>query len=442
VLNAKFHAMEAEIVAQAGQLGAVTIATNMAGRGTDIVLGGNVGKQVQLLEADPKISDADKAARAKKLSDEWQSLHEQVVAAGGLHIVGTERHESRRVDNQLRGRSGRQGDPGSSRFYLCLDDPLLRIFAGDRMRAIMERLKMPEGEPIEAGMVTRSIETAQRKVEARNFDIRKQLLEYDDVANDQRKVIYQQRNELLETQDIGEMITSLRRGVFTDTFRTYVPQESVEEQWDIAALQSNLQQEWGLDVPLATMLETESNLTDEDLLERVLKVADEYYQAKVDIVSREAFAGFERNVMLQSLDSHWREHLAALDHLRQGIHLRSYAQKNPKQEYKREAFELFGQMLEMIKNDVIKIVMTVRIQSREEIDEAEEQMAQSHVGNVSYQHANFDPNAAPEDLLAPQGEPGSDRNEPHVNHGLKVGRNDPCPCGSGKKYKACHGKLA
>ncbi|MEN9864861.1 MAG: preprotein translocase subunit SecA, partial [Pseudomonadota bacterium] len=405
-------------------------------------LGGNVGKQVQLLEADPKISDADKAARAKKLSDEWQSLHEQVVAAGGLHIVGTERHESRRVDNQLRGRSGRQGDPGSSRFYLCLDDPLLRIFAGDRMRAIMERLKMPEGEPIEAGMVTRSIETAQRKVEARNFDIRKQLLEYDDVANDQRKVIYQQRNELLETQDIGEMITSLRRGVFTDTFRTYVPQESVEEQWDIAALQSNLQQEWGLDVPLATMLETESNLTDEDLLERVLKVADEYYQAKVDIVSREAFAGFERNVMLQSLDSHWREHLAALDHLRQGIHLRSYAQKNPKQEYKREAFELFGQMLEMIKNDVIKIVMTVRIQSREEIDEAEEQMAQSHVGNVSYQHANFDPNAAPEDLLAPQGEPGSDRNEPHVNHGLKVGRNDPCPCGSGKKYKACHGKLA
>ncbi len=442
VLNAKQHAKEAEIIAQAGRPKMITIATNMAGRGTDIVLGGNVGKQIQLLEADPKISDADKAARSKKLDDEWHSLHEQVVAAGGLHIVGTERHESRRVDNQLRGRSGRQGDPGSSRFYLCLDDPLLRIFAGERMRAIMERLKMPEGEPIEAGMVTRSIETAQRKVEARNFDIRKQLLEYDDVANDQRKVIYQQRNELLESKDIGEMATSLRHGVFTDTLRTYVPHESVEEQWDIPGLQNNLLQEWGLDVPLTTMLEAENNLTDEDLLARVLKVADEFYQAKVDIVSREAFAGFERNVMLQSLDSHWREHLAALDHLRQGIHLRSYAQKNPKQEYKREAFELFGQMLEMIKNDVTKIVMTVRIQSREEIDEAEEQMAQSHVGNVSYQHANFDPDAAPEDLLAPQGEEGATKSEPHVNHGLKVGRNDPCPCGSGKKYKACHGKLA
>lgn len=442
VLNAKQHAKEAEIIAQAGRPKMITIATNMAGRGTDIVLGGNVGKQIQLLEADPKISDADKAARAKKLDDEWHSLHEQVVAAGGLHIVGTERHESRRVDNQLRGRSGRQGDPGSSRFYLCLDDPLLRIFAGDRMRSIMERLKMPEGEPIEAGMVTRSIETAQRKVEARNFDIRKQLLEYDDVANDQRKVIYSQRNELLESKDIGEMVTSLRHGVFTDTLRTYVPLESVEEQWDIPGLQNNLLQEWNLDIPLTTMLEAENNLTDEDLLERVIKVADEYYQAKVDIVSREAFAGFERNVMLQSLDSHWREHLAALDHLRQGIHLRSYAQKNPKQEYKREAFELFGQMLEMIKNDVTKIVMTVRIQSREEIDEAEEQMAQSHVGNVSYQHANFDPDAAPEDLLAPKGEEGGGKPAPHVNHGLKVGRNDPCPCGSGKKYKSCHGKLA
>jgi preprotein translocase subunit SecA len=356
--------------------------------------------------------------------------------------VGTERHESRRVDNQLRGRSGRQGDPGSSRFYLCLDDPLLRIFAGDRMRSIMERLKMPDDEPIEASMVTRSIESAQRKVEARNFDVRKQLLEYDDVANDQRKVIYTQRNELLEATDIGEMITSLRHGVFTDLFRTYVPLESVEEQWNIPALQNNLAQEWQLDVPLSQFLEKEDNLTDDDLLERIIKTADEYYLAKVNIVGRESFAGFERNVMLQSVDSHWREHLAALDHLRQGIHLRSYAQKNPKQEYKREAFELFGQMLDMIKNDVIKIVMTVRIQSREEIDEAEQQMAQSHVGNVSYQHANFDPDAAPEDLLAPQNTGSDGKRVPQENHGLKVGRNDPCPCGSGKKFKQCHGRLA
>ncbi len=441
VLNAKQHAREAEIIAQAGRPKMITIATNMAGRGTDIVLGGNVAKQIQLIEADPKISDAEKAARAEKLTSEWKSLHEQVVAAGGLHIVGTERHESRRVDNQLRGRSGRQGDPGSSRFYLCLDDPLLRIFAGDRMRSIMERLKMPEDEPIEAGMVTRSIETAQRKVEARNFDIRKQLLEYDDVANDQRKVIYQQRNELLEATDISEMITSLRHGVFTDTFRSYVPPESVEEQWDIPALQNNLQNEWQLEVPLLKMLETETDLNDEDLLERVLTVVDAYYQAKIDIVGREAFGGFERNVMLRSVDSHWREHLAALDHLRQGIHLRSYAQKNPKQEYKREAFELFGQMLEMIKNDVIKMVMTVQIRSREEIEEVEEQL-ESPVGNMHYQHANFDPDAAPEDLLAPQADDASNKPKPQQNNGLKVGRNDPCPCGSGKKYKQCHGKLA
>ncbi len=443
VLNAKQHAREAEIIAQAGRPQMITIATNMAGRGTDIVLGGNVEKQVQLQAADNKLTPEERETRAQKLRSEWQSLHEQVKAAGGLHIVGTERHESRRVDNQLRGRSGRQGDPGSSRFYLCLDDPLLRIFAGDRMRMIMEKLKMPEGEPIEAGMVTRSIETAQRKVEARNFDIRKQLLEYDDVANDQRKELYQLRNELLEATDVGEMITNLRRGVFTDTFRNYVPHESVEEQWDIPALQNNLAQEWQLEVPLTKMLETETDLTDETLQERILKAADDQYAAKVAVVGREGFAGFERNVMLQSLDSHWREHLAALDHLRQGIHLRSYAQKNPKQEYKREAFELFGQMLTMIKNDVTKIVMLVRIQSREEADAAEAQMAQSHVGNVHYQHANFDPDAAPEDLLAPQGDGVNlNKNEPMVNHGMKVGRNDPCPCGSGKKYKQCHGKLA
>ncbi|TWC68513.1 preprotein translocase subunit SecA [Herbaspirillum sp. SJZ099] len=439
VLNAKQHAREAEIVAQAGRPKMITIATNMAGRGTDIVLGGNVGKQIQLIEADPALSDADKAARAKQLSDEWQSLHDHVVNAGGLHIIGTERHESRRVDNQLRGRSARQGDPGSSRFYLSLDDALLRIFAGDRVRAIMERLKMPEGEPIEAGIVTRSIESAQRKVEARNFDIRKQLLEYDDVANDQRKVIYQQRNELLESAEMAEMIASLREGVFTDLFRQYVPAESMEEQWDIPGLQAVLKNEWQLDVPLDAILEAEPDLSDEDLLERVLTIARETYDAKVAVVGTESFAGFERSVMLQSIDNHWREHLAALDHLRQGIHLRGYAQKNPKQEYKREAFELFAQMLDLIKNEVIKVVMTVRIQSREEIEAAEESLAEGvALENVHYQHADFDANAAPEELLAPTA-----ASEAPDTAGLpKVGRNDPCPCGSGKKYKQCHGKLA
>jgi preprotein translocase subunit SecA len=442
VLNAKQHAREAEIIAQAGRPKAITIATNMAGRGTDIVLGGNVEKQIQFIEADDKLSDAEKQAKAHQLRDEWQSLHDHVVAAGGLHIIGTERHESRRVDNQLRGRSGRQGDPGSSRFYLSLDDALLRIFAGDRVRAIMDRLKMPEGEPIEAGIVSRSIESAQRKVEARNFDIRKQLLEYDDVANDQRKVIYQQRNDLLESQDASELIASLRHGVFTDLFRTYVPEESVEEQWDIKALEAALANEWQLAVPLSQMLETEQNLTDDVLLERVLKAADELYNAKVEVVGKEAFAGFERSVMLQSVDSHWREHLAALDHLRQGIHLRGYAQKNPKQEYKREAFELFGQMLDMIKNEVVQIVMTVRIQSREEIEAAEEELAQSHVANVHYEHADFNPSAAPEELLAPTANAGEQKAQPIVNAVPKVGRNDPCPCGSGKKYKQCHGSLA
>ncbi|MGZ3240313.1 MAG: preprotein translocase subunit SecA [Burkholderiaceae bacterium] len=442
VLNAKQHAREAEIIAQAGRPKAITIATNMAGRGTDIVLGGNVEKQVQFIEADDKLSDTEKQLKSQKLRDEWQSLHDHVVAAGGLHIVGTERHESRRVDNQLRGRSGRQGDPGSSRFYLSLDDALLRIFAGDRVRAIMDRLKMPEGEPIEAGMVSRSIESAQRKVEARNFDIRKQLLEYDDVANDQRKVIYTQRNELLESQDVSELITSLRHGVFTELFRTHVPAESMEEQWDLKALEAALTNEWQLNVPLSTMLVAEPNLTDEELLARVLKASDESYQAKIDMVGKESFGGFERSVMLQNIDSHWREHLAALDHLRQGIHLRGYAQKNPKQEYKREAFELFGQMLDMIRDSVVKIVATVRIQSREEMEAAEQDMAQSHVANVNYQHADFDENAAPEDLLAPTANPDAGKPQPLVNAMPKVGRNDPCPCGSGKKYKQCHGRLA
>jgi len=453
VLNAKQHAREAQIISQAGSPKAITIATNMAGRGTDIVLGGNVESQIKFIDANPDLSDAEKAAQAQALRDGWQALHEQVVAAGGLHIVGTERHESRRVDNQLRGRAARQGDPGMSRFFLSLDDQLLRIFAGDRVRAVMDRLKMPEGEPIEAGIVSRSIESAQRKVEARNFDIRKQLLEYDDVANDQRKVIYQQRNELLEATDISELIQSLRHGAFTDLVREYVPAESVEEQWNIAGLEATLASEWQIDVPLRAMLAAEQNLTDEDIVERVVAAADALYQSKIDIVGKESFGGFERNVMLQSVDSHWREHLAALDHLRQGIHLRGYAQKNPKQEYKREAFELFGQMLDMIKNEVVKLIMTVRIQSREEIDAAEAAMQQSHVENVSYQHADFNPNAAPEELLSPVagGMPNMSGLPPELQGlsgeqlmdlGLKVGRNDPCPCGSGKKYKACHGKLA
>ena len=442
VLNAKQHAREAEIIAQAGRPKMITIATNMAGRGTDIVLGGNVDKQIQLIEADSAISDADKVSKADTLRSEWQSLHDGVVTAGGLHIIGTERHESRRIDNQLRGRSGRQGDPGSSRFYLSLDDPLLRIFAGDRVRAVMERLKMPEDEPIEAGIVSRSIESAQRKVEARNFDIRKQLLEYDDVANDQRKVIYSQRNELLESADIEEMSMSLRHAVFTELFQNHVPPQSMEEQWDIPGLQQALSSEWQLQVPLAEMIKNEPDLIDEELLERVLQAADQVYEDKVAVVGKESFGGFERNVVLQSIDTHWREHLAALDHLRQGIHLRGYAQKNPKQEYKREAFELFAQMLDLIRHDVVRLIMTVRIQSQEEIAAAEQQMAQAHVENVHYEHADFNPALAPEELLSPATSNESMGGQTIVNAMPKVGRNDPCPCGSGKKFKQCHGKLA
>ncbi|MFN5446474.1 MAG: preprotein translocase subunit SecA [bacterium] len=440
VLNAKQHAREAEIIAQAGRPKMITIATNMAGRGTDIVLGGNVDKQVQLIDADTSLTQADKDQRAQQLRDEWQSLHEQVVAAGGLHIIGTERHESRRIDTQLRGRSGRQGDPGSSRFYLSLDDPLLRIFAGDRVRAVMERLNMPEDEPIEAGIVSRSIESAQRKVEARNFDIRKQLLEYDDVANDQRKVIYTQRNELLEARDMSEISQSLRHGVFTELFQQHVPPESMDEQWDLAGLDAQLANEWQLNLSFTQLLIDEPTLTEEELLHRLLDAADAVHNAKVELVTQEAFGGFERNVMLQSMDSHWREHLAALDHLRQGIHLRGYAQKNPKQEYKREAFELFSNMLDLIRNDVVRTVMTVRVQSQEEIIAAEEDLARSHLENINYQHADFNPNLAPEELLSLP--PADQRaNAPQVNDLPKVGRNDPCPCGSGKKFKQCHGKL-
>ncbi|MBT9488247.1 MAG: preprotein translocase subunit SecA [Rubrivivax sp.] len=430
VLNAKQHAKEAEIVAQAGRPKMLTIATNMAGRGTDIVLGGNVEKQIQILEADPELSEEKKQARAKQLHDEWQGLHEQVKAAGGLRIVATERHESRRIDNQLRGRSGRQGDPGSSRFYLSLDDSLMRIFAGDRVRAIMDRLKMPEGEAIEAGIVNRSIESAQRKVEARNFDIRKQLLEYDDVSNDQRKVIYQQRNEILESADLDEQIANLRESAMTDVVRTYVPVESLEEQWDLPTLEKVLKDEWQLDLPLQAEVAAADAITDDDVLHKVVAAAHALYRQKLEIVGATQFTPFTRMVLLQSMDSHWREHLAALDYLRQGIHLRGYAQKNPKQEYKREAFELFSQLLDVVKLDVTRVLMTVRIQSQEQASAAAEAIEQqaSQLENVTYTHPNED---------------GSVVSEADPSTVLpKVGRNDPCPCGSGKKYKACHGKLA
>jgi preprotein translocase subunit SecA len=449
VLNAKQHAREAEIVAQAGRPKMITIATNMAGRGTDIVLGGNVEKQVQFVEADPDLSPAEKEARSATLRGEWQSLHEQVVAAGGLMIVGSERHESRRIDNQLRGRSGRQGDPGESRFYLSMEDPLLRIFAGDRMRAIMDRLKMPEGEAIEAGMVSRSIETAQRKVEARNFDIRKQLLEYDDVANDQRREIYRLRNEILEAEGVADMVANLRRGFFTELFRGFVPAESVEEQWDIDGLAKALASDWQIELPLRQWLESEQNLSDEQILERVLRAADDAYAAKIGIVGAEAFGNFERSIMLQLVDQHWREHLAALDHLRQGIHLRGYAQKQPKQEYKREAFELFGSLIDRVRADVIRILMNVRIQTPEEAAAAEqriEQESERRLEQARAQHAEFAAAAAEAEAEAGDtavlAEADEAKPQPFKRFGDKIGRNDPCPCGSGKKYKQCHGRLA
>ena len=387
-----------------------------------------------MVEATEGLSPEEKKARVDTLRGEWQQLHDQVVGAGGLHIIGTERHESRRIDNQLRGRSGRQGDPGSSRFYMALEDPLLRIFAGDRINRIMVMLKMPEGEAIEHGMVTRSIESAQHKVEARNFDIRKQLLEYDDVANDQRKTIYALRNEVLESQDVSERIKDLRAGVAADIFRSHVPPESVEEQWDIAGLETELKAELNLALPLRGWLEKEPELTDERMLERIIGMAEDAYAAKIPEHVREQFRQFERYQLLQILDSHWREHLAALDLLRQGIHLRGYAQKNPKQEYKREAFELFGAMIESVKLDVIKRLTLLEI--AEEVPKPDDEM---HVENVKLQHPNSD------GMDESEREGGAEvavKQKPVVRHTQKVGRNDPCPCGSGKKYKHCHGKLA
>ncbi|MEJ7928463.1 preprotein translocase subunit SecA [Ramlibacter sp. AN1015] len=436
VLNAKQHAREAEIVAQAGRPKMITIATNMAGRGTDIVLGGNVEKVIEGVEADESLDAATREARIAQLRAQWAKDHEQIVALGGLRIIATERHESRRIDNQLRGRSGRQGDPGSSRFYLSLDDPLMRIFAGERVKSIMDRLKMPEGEAIEAGIVTRSIESAQRKVEARNFDIRKQLLEYDDVANDQRKVIYQQRNEIMDAQDLSAQIAGLREGCFTDLVHQYVPPESVEEQWDLAGLERVLADEWGIGLPLQQEVQASSAITDEDLLQKVLTAAEEAFETKVTLVGKENFTHFERMVLLQSIDTHWREHLAALDYLRQGIHLRGYAQKQPKQEYKREAFELFGQLLDSVKNEVTKILMTVRVQSGAQLDAAADDIEQraEQVANLTY--------SAP--TITGEVETIADEASARGSAGAvpRVGRNDPCPCGSGRKYKQCHGKLA
>jgi preprotein translocase subunit SecA len=436
VLNAKQHAREADIVAQAGRTKMITIATNMAGRGTDIVLGGNIEKNVESVLADETLSVQDKDTQVAQLRSQWTADHEAVKALGGLRIIATERHESRRIDNQLRGRSGRQGDPGSSRFYLSLDDALMRIFAGDRVKAIMERLKMPDGEAIEAGIVTRSIESAQRKVEARNFDMRKQLLEYDDVSNDQRKVIYQQRNAILDATDLHAQIASLREGSFQDLVHQFVPVESVEEQWDIAGLQNVLRDEWQIDLDLKLLIANASAISDEDVLAAVVTAANAAFQEKTSQVGAESFTQFERMVLLQTIDSQWRDHLSALDYLRQGIHLRGYAQKQPKQEYKREAFELFGQMLDSVKNDVTKTLMTVRIQSSEQIEEAAQAMESrgEKINNITYTAPTEtgEPQTTLVDALAAGLEPAVPR----------VGRNDPCPCGSGKKYKFCHGKLA
>jgi preprotein translocase subunit SecA len=440
VLNAKQHAREADIVAQAGRAGMITIATNMAGRGTDIVLGGNIEKLIAEVEADESLDAAGREARIAQVRADWSVDHEKIKALGGLRIIATERHESRRIDNQLRGRSGRQGDPGSSRFYLSLDDSLMRIFAGDRVKAIMDRLKMPDGEAIEAGIVTRSIESAQRKVEARNFDIRKQLLEYDDVANDQRKVIYQQRNDILDASELSDVIAAMRDDCMTDLVRQYVPAESVEEQWDLPTLQKVLADEWQVDIDLKALVEGSSAITDDEILEKVVQAAQAAFDAKVEQVGRENFTQFERVVLLQNFDSNWRDHLSSLDYLRQGIHLRGYAQKQPKQEYKREAFELFRQLIDQVKNEVTKVLMTVQVQSQAQLDQAAQDMESraESIANVTYTA----PTETGEVETTLEQRQAAGAQELPLPEGVRVSRNDPCPCGSGKKYKACHGKLA
>ncbi len=435
VLNAKQHAREAEIVAQAGLPGAITIATNMAGRGTDIVLGGSIAKEVEAIREDPNLSEDDKHAKIALMRDEWQKLHDRVIEAGGLHIIGTERHESRRVDNQLRGRAGRQGDPGSSRFYLSLEDPLLRIFGGERLMKIMDKLKMPEGEAIEHSMVNRSLESAQRKVEQRNFDIRKQLLEYDDVANDQRKVIYAQRNELLKATDVSEGIRGMRAQVLNNVINDFIPPGSMAEQWDIAGLTQHLAGEFLLNLPIQQWLDQDAKLDEQGLRDKVVAAADAAYAHKEQLAGVDNLRQFERAILLQSLDTHWREHLAAMDYLRQGIHLRGYAQKNPMQEYKREAFELFEAMLDAIAREVTQITLTVQVRTEADVGAVKTQTPA--VSNVQYHHADYD------EALGKPGEATQTKpRQPIQRQQPKVGRNDPCPCGSGKKYKHCHGKLA
>jgi preprotein translocase subunit SecA len=440
VLNAKQHAREAEIIAQAGRPKMITIATNMAGRGTDIVLGGNVEKQAGFIQLDEALTEEQKQAKISQLEDEWQGLHQQVVDAGGLHIIGTERHESRRIDNQLRGRSGRQGDPGSSRFYLSLDDDLLRIFAGDRLRSIMDRLKMPEGEPIEANMVSRAIESAQRKVEGRNFDIRKQLLEYDDVANDQRRETYHLRNQVLEASDVSTLTENLRKDVFGEIVDQYADEQALPEQWDLVGLERELENEWSVPVSLVQRVADQDQVEVTDLQEWVQDAVQQEYSKKIAQADSTSFGAFERSVFLYSLDTHWREHLAALDYLRQGIHLRGYAQKDPKQEYRREAFELYSNLLDDIKKDITRTTMNVRIASAEQLNQATDAIQEDleNLGDVQYQHADATVN---QDASETEDE-GAQKSKPIVNAMPKVGRNDACPCGSGKKYKHCHGALA
>ncbi len=428
VLNAKFHEREAQIIAQAGQPGAITVATNMAGRGTDIVLGGSLEAEIA------ELGDPDESKLAA-LREAWQKRHDEVIAAGGLHIIGTERHESRRIDNQLRGRSGRQGDPGSSRFYLSLEDNLMRIFASERVASLMQKLGMEEGEAIEHPWVTKAIENAQRKVEGRNFDIRKQLLEFDDVANDQRKHVYEQRRELMEAEDVSENIKGLRHDVVNEFLDTYIPPRSFEENWDVDGLTHALQQEYGLTFDVAGLVETDESLDEEAIRQQVLDQTEAAYAEKEQLVGPDVLRQFEKAIMLQVLDGHWKEHLAAMDYLRQGIHLRGFAQKNPKQEYKREAFEMFARMLQEIMRDVIGILSKVEIRARDDVEAVEEQRRQD-TSEMQYQHRS--PDSALEDKSEATGTAG---NAPFVRKGKKVGRNDPCPCGSGKKYKQCHGKL-
>ena len=424
VLNAKQHEKEAQIVLDAGRPGVVTIATNMAGRGTDIVLGGGINKTLDAIRADETLTPEAREARIAEVKDEWAKLHEQVVQAGGLRIIGSERHESRRIDNQLRGRSGRQGDPGSSCFYLSMEDQLLRIFGGDRMRAIADKLKLEDGEAIESKMLTRMIESAQRKVEGRNYDIRKQLLEFDDVQNDQRHEIYGLRNEILESEDISELVKNLREGLFTDLFRSYVPPETVEEQWDLPGLQMKLAGDFGIEIDLQKMLDENDQVTDDDLLQAVIEKGNALYEAKEALVGHESFTNFARSVLLQILDQLWRQHIAALDALRQGIYLRGYAQKQPKQEYKREAFNMFEQLLDQVRETLVKVLMHVEIRMPEP-----------------------EPEPAPVQQ-APQNDQGSALDQMKSEEALDpaifahVGRNDPCPCGSGRRFKDCHGRLA